>query len=521
MGKKKKNIEVVDSLDEDDSNFRIELFRVREFDEIMEKWRLAEGAGNSQEFLEKTGLDKYINITDFNYILSGEKIPDRNTVVILSSHLPNGVIREKNHELVFGILAFKNAAKRWQEKHSDKAIFSISNDKFNEFKLGVLDDLSKIAAPQTDIVDETEENSPNKFDKLLTELTARINEIGKQRKQDSKTEEEVQEILVGGYLKNKSDYSNIQTVRNLLQYEISDDEITAFFENLVKSEQDKIPASGKALKFLRNCEGLSQTELGQRIGVALITIAYYENGNRKIPAQRRDLICDAFNLSDENGYKQYFISVWRRDNLFIENLLVNNPNPTSGELLRAARKEQDLTQNEFGNKIGVQLLIIYDWENGSKIPINRVEQICKELNLSDENGYRQDFIKAWRRDNPDKYLSIEELRENNTNPTSIEVLKLAIEIQDFSLEELGKLIGVTKQAISEWEKKGKIPENRISDLCQALKCEEHEDFWLSLVRAEKQAKKEARIAMNEARTALGATKIDSSGKLTKNKGNEI
>ncbi len=53
---------------------------------------------------------------------------------------------------------------------------------------------------------------------------------------------------------------------------------------------------GRNIRLCRVEHGLSQTELGQRIGVSFQQIQKYENGTNRVGASRLTLIADALNL---------------------------------------------------------------------------------------------------------------------------------------------------------------------------------------------------------------------------------
>ena len=54
---------------------------------------------------------------------------------------------------------------------------------------------------------------------------------------------------------------------------------------------------GERVKELRNTLRLTQTEYGERLGVARITIAYYESGKNKLNEYMIRNICKTFNVN--------------------------------------------------------------------------------------------------------------------------------------------------------------------------------------------------------------------------------
>lgn len=127
------------------------------------------------------------------------------------------------------------------------------------------------------------------------------------------------------------------------------------------------------LRKLRKALNMSQTAFGKRVGLKQSTITGYETGKR-IPLDSVILlICKEFNVNEEwlrSGKGEMFSS------------------PQIGSRIKTLRKSLNLTQNDFGDRIGVKANTIGNYELSLRNPSNAViHSICIEFNVN-ENWLR-------------------------------------------------------------------------------------------------------------------------------------
>jgi transcriptional regulator with XRE-family HTH domain len=127
------------------------------------------------------------------------------------------------------------------------------------------------------------------------------------------------------------------------------------------------------LRKLRKALNMSQTAFGKRVGLKQSTITGYETGKR-IPLDSVILlICKEFNVNEEwlrSGKGEMFSS------------------PQIGSRIKVLRKYLKLTQNDFGDCIGIKANTIGNYELSLRNPSNAViHSICIEFNVS-ENWLR-------------------------------------------------------------------------------------------------------------------------------------
>lgn len=82
------------------------------------------------------------------------------------------------------------------------------------------------------------------------------------------------------------------------------------------------------LSFLRKREGLSQAELGKRLGIAKSTVSMYENDERKPSFEMLEIIADYFNINMDTLVGGSESSVYPADSL----------SPTERRLISAWRQ---------------------------------------------------------------------------------------------------------------------------------------------------------------------------------------
>lgn len=123
------------------------------------------------------------------------------------------------------------------------------------------------------------------------------------------------------------------------------------------------------LRKLRKTLNMSQTTFGKRVGLKQSTITGYETGNR-IPLDSVILlICKEFNVNEE----------WLR---YGKGKMFSSPQ--IGLRIKELRKNLNLTQNNFGNRIGVKANTIGNYELLLRNPSNAViHSICIEFNVNE------------------------------------------------------------------------------------------------------------------------------------------
>lgn len=125
---------------------------------------------------------------------------------------------------------------------------------------------------------------------------------------------------------------------------------------------------GERIKKIRQEKGLSQKELGEKLGVSQQMIGQWETGkaNPKIETKRK--IADALDcqVSDID-----------------ESLYINRRIPYFANALKELRTECSLTQRELAKELHVKEQNIVDWENGEREPyFHVVERIADYFGTS-------------------------------------------------------------------------------------------------------------------------------------------
>ena len=124
-------------------------------------------------------------------------------------------------------------------------------------------------------------------------------------------------------------------------------------------------------------------------------------------------------------------------------------------ILKFLRKKNNLTQNDLADKLSITQPIVSEWENGEKYPhFEALLQLQKVFNISmDElmgvmdNAVLSHFFKIDQMSS-NGTLSLTELRKENS----------------LSVDELAKILGISRNTLKNWEKKG-IPN---MDKCKIL-----------------------------------------------------
>lgn len=128
--------------------------------------------------------------------------------------------------------------------------------------------------------------------------------------------------------------------------------------------------TGEKIRAARKAKGLTQAELGKRAGMKDSAIRKYESGGRepKIETLRRIA----------NGLGVDWKDILEDDELPKKMGTENG----IGERIRALRACEDITQVDFGKRIGVKGNTITNYEKGLRTPSDAIIlSICREFNV--------------------------------------------------------------------------------------------------------------------------------------------
>lgn len=126
------------------------------------------------------------------------------------------------------------------------------------------------------------------------------------------------------------------------------------------------------LKQLRKTLDLTQQEFADRLKVPRNTIGGYEVGKSNPSDAAVNNICNTFDVNEQ----------WLRTG---EGEMFSEPfdNSSMSERLRILRKELDMTQQEFAEKLGIKRSTMATYESGRNEPIDAViSLICHEFNVN-------------------------------------------------------------------------------------------------------------------------------------------
>jgi len=107
---------------------------------------------------------------------------------------------------------------------------------------------------------------------------------------------------------------------------------------------DRDELIGARLKTYRDIKGMSQTELGESIGVSFQQIQKYEHGSNKVSLGRLFEICDALNVSTEK---------------FLKGLTDTDNNPNARPFIVSDNKQTSLQPDPMTSKETTDLLKVY------------------------------------------------------------------------------------------------------------------------------------------------------------------
>ncbi|MEI7670098.1 MAG: hypothetical protein WCJ33_08455 [Pseudomonadota bacterium] len=147
-----------------------------------------------------------------------------------------------------------------------------------------------------------------------------------------------------------------------------------------------------------------------------------------------------------------------------------------GRLIKKAREAKMLElfqQYLAGTSITVEM--IDGFENGEKVSSKRLKEIIEVL--GDKN---QELENEWRKQNSDKYLSLDEYLEKAEPPTAEGFLDTAILLAGITNQALADKAGLGEKSIRIWRKDlSSISRDSILKLVNSLELEEkhEEQFW--------------------------------------------
>lgn len=212
---------------------------------------------------------------------------------------------------------------------------------------------------------------------------------------------------------------------------------------------------GEKIKALRKSIGLTQTELGQKVGVQKNAVSKWECGRvEDIPTATIKALANLFGVS-----ASYLID----DEVTFANSSMYPSPPvkmsTIGSRIRARREELDLSQEELGTKLGYK----------SRSSINKIELGERNLTqarikvIADALETTPGYIMGWEE------LPIKQ-QEKTTQQGTCEKIRTLRKEQGQTLEEIANKVGVGKSTVRKWET-GQIAnmrKDKIASLAEAL-----------------------------------------------------
>ena len=113
---------------------------------------------------------------------------------------------------------------------------------------------------------------------------------------------------------------------------------------------------GERIRELRKERGISQKELGEKLGVANTTVSIWERGEREPEGESKRKLREYFGVTmaylmgEETGERE------------------RKGKASFGERLTELRREKGMTQEEVAEKLGVTKNTIHVWEKGKRLP---------------------------------------------------------------------------------------------------------------------------------------------------------
>ena len=133
---------------------------------------------------------------------------------------------------------------------------------------------------------------------------------------------------------------------------------------------------GDKIKYQRKLLGMTQTELGEKLGVKTNAVSKWECGRvEDIPTSKIKAMAQVFNvppsyLIDENQEPECCTD------------LINVVDTmTTGKRIKMLRTQLGMSQTELGEKVGVKTSAIYKYENGLVVNLKRstIDKLAEAL----------------------------------------------------------------------------------------------------------------------------------------------
>lgn len=140
---------------------------------------------------------------------------------------------------------------------------------------------------------------------------------------------------------------------------------------------------GKQIQKIRKREGLTQAELGRRLGVSGSMIGQWEGGHRVPKFETIIAIADALNVSASQLMKEAGAFVYDPEELEALDSVKGGPTMSIGSNIRRYRKRAGMTQQELAQKSGLAVNTIRLYESEKRSPNGKLlEAIGAALGVS-------------------------------------------------------------------------------------------------------------------------------------------
>ena len=142
----------------------------------------------------------------------------------------------------------------------------------------------------------------------------------------------------------------------------------------VGNNQDKAPTLGERIHLIRKSNNMSLRAFGDVVGISSSSIARLESGENNPSEQTIRAICSEFDIS-----REWFLAGTGSMNV----CSVQNDSTTLGERVYFIRRNNDLTQAQFGERIGITFSSVSLIEKGKNTPSEQtIRAICSEFRVN-------------------------------------------------------------------------------------------------------------------------------------------
>ncbi|MED2763453.1 helix-turn-helix domain-containing protein [Bacillus thuringiensis] len=132
---------------------------------------------------------------------------------------------------------------------------------------------------------------------------------------------------------------------------------------------------GTNIERIRKKHKISAEELANRIGLTKKTIRRYETGEIRINMDRLESVANALNVPIDHLTSENVIPT-------NEIIVGENVKKIFATNIKKIREQRNLTQEQFGDKIGVAISTVSDWEKAKSLPrAGVIERISTEFNI--------------------------------------------------------------------------------------------------------------------------------------------